>query len=99
MNPWVSRRYWLKMEEGLYLLSSFPRPGRRTMYYQITVRYGKKVKQYLSLTAEADNAPQALRLAAEGIPDDVADMVDIVELREAPDFDKTMARGEEEEEP
>lgn len=65
------------------------------MHYQITVRYGKKVKQYLSLSVEADHVPQALRTAADGIPEEIADMVDIVELREAPDFDKTMERGED----
>jgi hypothetical protein len=58
------------------------------MEFQITVRYGTKTHRYLTLAVEADDAPSALRLAADGIPLDIAPLVDLVELRGAPDFDK-----------
>jgi hypothetical protein len=58
------------------------------MNYQITVRYGTKSQRYLTLAVEADDATAALRLAADGIPQDIAPQVDLVELRGAPDFEK-----------
>jgi hypothetical protein len=59
-----------------------------SMNYQITVRYGSNTQRYLTLTVEAPDAPAALRLAADGIPQDIASQVDLVELRGAPDFQK-----------
>ena len=58
------------------------------MDYQITIRYGKKSQRYLALTLTAADVVEALRLAAEGIPEEIVAEVDLVELREAPDFDK-----------
>ena len=59
------------------------------MDYQVTIRYGKAHQRYLTLAVEAPNVPEALRMAAEGIPEELVPEVDLVELREAPDFDKT----------
>jgi len=64
------------------------------MDYQITIRHGKKRQQYLSLAVEAPDAAGALRLVADRIPPDVVGEVDLVELREAPDFDKRMEEGD-----
>ena len=64
------------------------------MEYQVTIRYGRKRQRYLSLEVEADNAAIALRHAADQIPEEIVRDVDIVELREAPDFEKTLPPGE-----
>ena len=64
------------------------------MNYQITIRYGRKIQRYHSLTLEAPDAAGALRAAADGIPTEILGEVDIVELREAPDFDKALNREE-----
>lgn len=60
------------------------------MDYQITIRYGRKTHRYLSLTVEAPDAVSALRKAADEVPVEIAPEVDIVELRKAPDFEKTL---------
>ena len=60
------------------------------MNYQVTIRYGKKTQRYHIITVEADDAVAALRSAADEIPLEIATEVDIVELREAPDFDKNI---------
>jgi len=65
------------------------------MDYQVTIRYGKKKQRYLSLAVTAPDAPAALRLAADGIPSDLAPEVDLVELRGAPDFDKTFSGSDD----
>lgn len=65
------------------------------MSYQVTIRYGKKIQQYLSLAVEAPDVPEALRQVADQIPAEVAGEVDLVELREAPDFDKRMEEGDQ----
>lgn len=64
------------------------------MSYQATIRYGKKIQQYLFLAVEAPDVPEALRQVADQIPAEIAGEVDLVELREAPDFDKRMEEGE-----
>jgi hypothetical protein len=64
------------------------------MNYQVTVRYGRRTHRYLSLSVEAPDAVAALRAAADEVPAEVASEVDIVELREAPDFEKTLPPGE-----
>ena len=60
------------------------------MNYQVTIRYGRKIQRYHSLTVEATDAVAALRWAADKIPAEITDEVDLVELREAPDFDKNI---------
>ena len=64
------------------------------MDYQITIRHGRKAQRYLTLTVEATDAAAALRKAADQIPDELVEDVDIVELREAPDFEKTLPPSE-----
>ena len=59
------------------------------MDYQVTVRYGKTKKGYLSLTLAAQDLAAALRSAADAIPEEVVPEADLVELRVAPDFNKT----------
>jgi hypothetical protein len=61
------------------------------MDYQVTIRYGKSAQRYLILAVTAPDVPSALRLAADGIPGDLIPEVDLVELRGAPDFDKTFS--------
>jgi len=58
------------------------------MNYQVTIRYGKRIQRYHTITVEAGDAVAALRSAADKIPTEIVAEVDIVELREAPDFDK-----------
>jgi hypothetical protein len=74
--------------------SSLPSPALREMDYQVTVRYGRKTQKYLSLAVEARDAVSALRKAADGIPEEIASEIDIVELREAPDYEKTLPPSE-----
>jgi len=62
--------------------------------YQITIRYGRKANRYMSMAVEADDAVAALRQAADQVPPEVVPEVDIVELREAPDFEKTLPPSE-----
>jgi hypothetical protein len=64
------------------------------MDYQVTVRYGKKTQRYLTLALSTPDVPSALRLAAEEIPEDLVEEVDLVELREAPDFDRTFSSSD-----
>ena len=59
------------------------------MDYQVTIRYGRKNLRYITLSVSAPDVPAALRLAADGIPEDLVAQVDLLELRKAPDFDKT----------
>lgn len=65
------------------------------MNYQVTIRYGRKFQRYHSISVEGTNAVEALRSAADQIPSEIAHEVDIVELREAPDFDKNIHQEDE----
>jgi hypothetical protein len=58
--------------------------------YQITVRYGTRFQRYHTFTVDAPHVGAALRLAAEGVPDQILPEADLVELRVAVDPD---ARG------
>jgi len=64
------------------------------MDYQVTIRYGKKAQRYMTLAVAAPDVASALRLAADGIPEDLVSEVDLVELRDAPDFDKTFSSSD-----
>ena len=64
------------------------------MNYQITIRFGKKLKGYHSFSVEAEDAVSALRAAPDMIPPEIGPEVDLVEIREAPDFDKSMQQEE-----
>lgn len=64
------------------------------MDYQVTIRYGKKSQRYFSMAVEAPDAVSALRKAADGVPEEIVAEIDIVELREAPDYEKTLPPSE-----
>ena len=51
------------------------------MNYQVTLRYGGRFQRYHTLSVSADDAADALRLAADEIPTEIAPAVDLVELR------------------
>ena len=59
------------------------------MNYQVTVRHGKKNQRYHTVWVEAPDAVAALREAADQIPEEMVAKVDLVELRESPDLEKT----------
>jgi len=59
------------------------------MDYQITVRFGSRIQRYLTLAVSAQDAAEAMVLASQNIPPEVVPEVDLVELRVAPDFEKT----------
>lgn len=65
------------------------------MHYQITVRYGGARQRYHTLVVEADDAPAALRAAADAVPAEIAPHVDLVELRIAVDPDSRSYLGED----
>ena len=58
------------------------------MDFQITLRHGKKRQRYLTFQVEASTAVEALRLAPDRIPAEIAAEIDLVELRVAPDPEK-----------
>jgi hypothetical protein len=51
------------------------------MNFQVTARYGRKSQRYHTYEVTADSAVDALRLAADQIPVEIAAEVDLVELR------------------
>ncbi len=58
------------------------------MKFQITLRHGKQTKRYHTLFIEAENAVEALRLAPDGVPEEIVGEIDLIELRTAPDPEK-----------
>lgn len=65
------------------------------MHYQITVRYGGARQRYHTFVVEAEDGPDALRRAADGVPAEIAPHVDLVELRIAVDPERRTYVGEE----
>ena len=65
------------------------------MKYQITVRYGGARQRYHTFAVRADSAPEALRMAADEMPPEIASDVDLVELRVAVDPDDRSYLGED----
>lgn len=61
---------------------------RTPMAYQITVRYGTRYQRYHTYVVQADDAREALRTAAEEMPDEIVAEADLVELRVAVDPDE-----------
>lgn len=51
------------------------------MKFQVTARYGRKSQRYHTYEVASDSAVEALRLAADQIPAEIAAEVDLVELR------------------
>lgn len=64
------------------------------MRFQVTVRHGAQRQRYHTYTVEAADAREALRLAAEALPPEIADEVDLVELRMAVDPEERSYVGE-----
>lgn len=58
------------------------------MHFDITVRYGGRRQRYHTYRVEAGDAREALRAAADALPDEVAPEADLVELRVAVDPDE-----------
>ncbi len=58
------------------------------MHFDITVRYGGRRQRYHTYTVEGADAREALRAAADAMPDEVAPEADLVELRVAVDPDE-----------
>jgi len=53
------------------------------MNYQITIRFGGRHQRYHTFKVSADDAAEALRQAADKVPEEIAADVDLVELRVA----------------
>ena len=51
------------------------------MNFQITARYGRENQRYHTFEVTAETAVEALRIAADRIPEEIAAIVDLVELR------------------
>ncbi len=64
------------------------------MRYQVTVRYGTEWQRYHTFEVDAGDLPEALRLAADAVPEGVVPEADLVELRVAPDPDDRSYLGE-----
>ena len=64
------------------------------MKYQVTVRHGTQRQRYHTFVVEADDARNALRVAAEEMPTEIAGEADLVELRVAVDPDERSYVGE-----
>ena len=66
------------------------------MNFQVTVRYGTRYQRYHTLEVAGDDVREALRAAAEAIPDEVASHADLVEMRPTVDPDERRYLGEDE---
>jgi hypothetical protein len=64
------------------------------MRFQVTVRYGGRRQRYHTYVVEAGDAREALGMAAESLPVEIATDVDLVELRIAVDPDRRAYVGE-----
>ncbi len=62
--------------------------GIHVMTFQITVRYGTRYQRYHTYVVEGGDAREALRAAADAMPDEIAPEADLVELRVSVDPDE-----------
>lgn len=65
------------------------------MRYQITVRHGDRYQRYHTFTVEAEDAREALRRGAEGMPEKLVVDADLVEVRVAVDPESREYVGED----
>ncbi len=72
-----------------------PLPEPETMSFQITVRYGTRYQRYHTVEVEGADVRDALRAAADALPEEIALEADLVELRVAVDPEKRTFMGEE----
>lgn len=65
------------------------------MRFQVTVRYGTEYQRYHTLDVSGEDVREALRAAAGAIPDEVAALADLVEMRPSVDPDQRSYLGED----
>ena len=65
------------------------------MQYQVTIRLGGRAQRYHTFSVSAPDAATALREAANEIPPEMAEAVDLVELRIAVDPEHRTYLGDE----
>ncbi len=58
------------------------------MNFQVTARYGKKYQRYHTYRVDVPDAKAALQAAAAELPDEIAELTDLIEIRLAVDPDK-----------
>ena len=58
------------------------------MNFQVTARYGKKYQRYHTYLVDVPDAKAALQAAAAELPDEIAELTDLIEIRLAVDPDK-----------
>lgn len=63
--------------------------------WTVTVRYGTRRQRYHTVDVDADDIADALRAAADAVPDEITDAADLVEIRRAVDPDRRSYLGEE----
>jgi hypothetical protein len=63
--------------------------------FQVTVRYGTERQRYHLQTVAAADLREAMRTAADGMPEDVAAEADLVEIRPAADTEARTYLGED----
>lgn len=63
--------------------------------FQVTVRYGRRFQRYHTFEVEGADVAEALRGAADAVPDEVRGEADLVELREAVDPDARSYVGDD----
>jgi len=66
------------------------------MHFQVTVRYGSQYQRYHTLAVEGPTVREALRAAADALPEEIADEADLVEMRPSVDPDERSYLGEDE---
>lgn len=65
------------------------------MSFKVTVRYGSRHQRYHTFEVDAGSVVQALRAAADAIPEEIVDEADLVEVRPAMRPDDREYLGEE----
>lgn len=61
------------------------RVGASMPRFTVTVRHGRGGYRYHTFEVEAVDLPAAMKAASNGLPDDVRDDADLVEIRLAPE--------------
>ena len=65
------------------------------MKFQVTVRHGSRYQRYHTLEVEGADVREALRAAADSVPEEVAAEADLVEMRPTVDPDGRAYLGED----
>lgn len=64
------------------------------MEFQVTVRYGSRYQRYHTLEVSGEDVREALRAAADAVPEEVATEADLVEMRPTVDPEERSYLGE-----